>query len=215
EGDLFRTGAEQLGRGAVEAFDRRLVLLVRLVTAHARLELEVADDSVQHRLRRQRGAGVVEMRHVLAAGRLPASARDVDHAAGITATPAASLAIPLERSRDSLARPLIPLPRRRIDFLRDNGDSGQLLPFEHLECSEAAATTSLGSTTSKSSGFCSRSSSAILPPIKTVSTLPPSFRRTPSLSSTLAPPETSTKGCSTSPSSLPSCSSSCSSSRPA
>jgi len=91
EGDLLRTRAEQLGRGAVEALDRRLVLLVRLVAAHARLELEVSNDSVQHQLRRQRGSGVVEMRHVLAPGRLAAGARDVDHAVGITATPGSSL----------------------------------------------------------------------------------------------------------------------------
>ena len=49
----------------------------------------------------------------------------------------------------------------------------------------------------------SRSSSAILPPTSTVSALPPRLRSTPSLSSTFAPPETSTNGRSTSPSSLP------------
>src|SRR5436190_8570855 len=80
---------------------------------------------------------------------------------------------------------------------------------------DAAATTSTGNTTSKSSGFCSRSSSAILPPIKTVSAVPPSSRKTPSLSSTFAPPDTSTKGRSTSPSSPPSCSNSRSSNSPA
>src|SRR4051794_564517 len=78
-----------------------------------------------------------------------------------------------------------------------------------------AATTSTGSSTSKPSGERSRSSSAILPPTRTVSALPPRLRRTPSLSSTLAPPEISTNGRSTSPSSFPRCSSSCSSSRPA
>ena len=60
-----------------------------------------------------------------------------------------------------------------------------------------------------------RSSSAILPPTRTTSARPPRFCSTPSLSSTLAPPETSTKGRSTSPSSLPSSSSSRSSSSPA
>src|SRR5262249_170797 len=56
----------------------------------------------------------------------------------------------------------------------------------------AAATTSLGSSTGNPSGEPSRSSSAILPPTSTVSALPPRLRRTPSLSSTFAPPETRT-----------------------
>src|SRR5205814_502443 len=81
--------------------------------------------------------------------------------------------------------------------------------------SAAAATTSTGSSTGKSSGFSSRSCSAILPPISTVSAVSPRFCRTPSLSSTFAPPETRTKGWSMSPSSLPRWSSSSSSSRPA
>ena len=78
-----------------------------------------------------------------------------------------------------------------------------------------AATTSVGSSTSNVSGFSSRICSAILPPISTWSALPPRFSRTPSLSSTFAPPEMRTNGCSTSPSSLPSSSSSRSSRRPA
>src|SRR5581483_979066 len=91
-------------------------------------------------------------------------------------------------------------------------------PQTHVSASAsnaAAPTTSTGSSTRKSSGFSSRSSSAILPPIRTVSARPPRLRRTPSLSSTFAPPETMTKGCSTSPSRRPRCSSSSRRSRPA
>ena len=73
----------------------------------------------------------------------------------------------------------------------------------------------LGSSTAKLSGFSTRICSAILPPISTVSARPPRFSSTPSLSSTFAPPEISTNGCSTSPSSLPRCFSSSSSSSPA
>ena len=57
-----------------------------------------------------------------------------------------------------------------------------------------AATTSVGSTTGNESGFSSRSSSAIFPPTSTSSARPPRFSSTPSLSSTLAPPVTSTNG---------------------
>ena len=57
-----------------------------------------------------------------------------------------------------------------------------------------AATTSVGSTTGNESGFSSRSSSAIFPPTSTSSARPPRFFSTPSLSSTLAPPVTSTNG---------------------
>src|SRR6476660_1601181 len=97
-----------------------------------------------------------------------------------------------------------------------SGSSSNELTVDAASASNAAAaTTSVGSTTSKSSAFSSRSSSAILPPIRTASALPPSLRRTPSLSSTSAPPETSTNGRSTSPSSFPSSSSSRSSKRPA
>ena len=67
----------------------------------------------------------------------------------------------------------------------------------------AAPTTSDGSSTSKSRGFSTRSCSAIFPPMSTASARPPRLRSTPSLSSTLAPPETSTNGRSTSPRSLP------------
>src|SRR5207248_7296992 len=66
-----------------------------------------------------------------------------------------------------------------------------------------AATTSVGSTTSKENGFSLRTSSAILPPISTSSARDPMFSSTATLSSTLAPPETSTHGRSTSPSSAP------------
>ena len=59
------------------------------------------------------------------------------------------------------------------------------------------------SSTGNGSGSSSRSCSAIFPPTSTVSALPPRFSSTPSLSSTFAPPATSTNGRSTSPSSLP------------
>ena len=78
-----------------------------------------------------------------------------------------------------------------------------------------AATTSTGSTTSNSSGFDSRISSAIFPPTSTSSARPPRLRSTPSLSSTFAPPEMRANGRSTSPSSRPSISSSRSSNSPA
>ena len=64
-------------------------------------------------------------------------------------------------------------------------------------------------------GFPSRSSSAIFPPISTVSARPPRLRSTPSLSSTFAPPEMRTNGRSISPSRRPRCSSSSSRRRPA
>ncbi len=73
----------------------------------------------------------------------------------------------------------------------------------------AAPTTSIGSSTSKSSGFSSRSCSAILPPISTVSARPPRLLRArracrrPSRRR-----RSSTNGRSTSPSSVPRCSSS-------
>ena len=79
----------------------------------------------------------------------------------------------------------------------------------------AAATTSRGSMTSNGNGFSARTSSAILPPISTGSARAPRFSSTPILSSTFAPPETSTNGRSTSPSSAPRFSSSASRSRPA
>src|SRR5207249_5301299 len=78
-----------------------------------------------------------------------------------------------------------------------------------------AATTSRGSTTSNVNGLDSRTSSAILPPISTRSAREPRFWRTPTLSSTFAPPETITNGGSTPPSRRPRCSSSASSSSPA
>jgi hypothetical protein len=78
----------------------------------------------------------------------------------------------------------------------------------------AAATTSLGSFTGTSIGLA-RISSAILPPTRTTSACSERLRRTPILSSTLAPPTMATKGRSGCSSSLPSSWSSRSSSRPA
>ena len=63
ERDLRRLGADELGEGGVGALDLRRGLLGRLVAAGRRLELEVADDGVEHRLGEQRRAGVVEVQH--------------------------------------------------------------------------------------------------------------------------------------------------------
>ena len=73
----------------------------------------------------------------------------------------------------------------------------------------------VGSSTSNGNGFSARTSSAIFPPISTRSAREPRFFSTPTLSATLAPPDTITNGRSTSPSSAPRFSSSASSSRPA
>src|SRR5919109_2970022 len=78
EGDLMRMRADQLRRRAVEALDRLLVPSVRLVATDAAFELDVPDDGVENRLRRQRRAGVVQMNHVRAARRLAARPLDVD-----------------------------------------------------------------------------------------------------------------------------------------
>jgi hypothetical protein len=100
-GDLLATRADELRRGVVEALDRVLVAGMRLVAADSTFQLEVADHGVEHRLRRQRRAGVVEVQDVVDAGRLGAGALDVDrHASGMTATPGSSLP-----SRSSSAAP--------------------------------------------------------------------------------------------------------------
>src|SRR3954454_13562879 len=114
---------------------------------------------------------------------------------------------PANRSRVSgpMSRPSQPSGRSSTPYTPDSASS----------LNSAAPTTSLGSSTAKSSGFSTRTCSAILPPMSTGSAPPPRFCRTPSLSSTFAPPETITNGRSTSPSSLPRWRSSSSSSRPA
>ena len=63
-------GADELGQRGVGALDQRRGRLGGgLVAARVRLELEVADHGVEHRLGEQRGPGVVEVEHRLAAGR--------------------------------------------------------------------------------------------------------------------------------------------------
>ncbi len=78
EGDLVGVAAEQRRRRVVEALDRVVLAVRRLVAADGRLELEVVDRGVEHGLRHQRGAGVVEMEHVGAPGRLAPRPRHID-----------------------------------------------------------------------------------------------------------------------------------------
>ena len=62
-------GADELGRSPRRCGPARGRRLGRLVAPDLGLELEVADDGVEDGLGEERGAGVVEVQHPLAAGR--------------------------------------------------------------------------------------------------------------------------------------------------
>ena len=108
---------------------------------------------------------------------------------------------PSARSRRSSAPPRASRRTRRASQGRCRGRairSGEILDREdagfRLGLERRSADHVVGSSASKSSGFSTRSCSAILPPMRTVSARPPRCWSTPSLSSTFAPPETRTNG---------------------
>ena len=77
-------GADQPCEGVVGVLDPLALLVVRLVAADLGLALQVTDVRVEHRLRRQRRAGVVEVGDVLAARGVCAQALDVERHASST-----------------------------------------------------------------------------------------------------------------------------------
>jgi hypothetical protein len=77
--DLVAARADQPRDRVVAVLDALLPLGRGLVAADFRLAPQVLDHRVEHARRRERGAGVVEVRHVGDARRLGPCAVDVDH----------------------------------------------------------------------------------------------------------------------------------------
>ena len=78
EGELIEFAAQQFRRRPVEALDRRVLALLRLVAADLRLEREVIPGGVEHRPRHQRRTGIVEVEHPLTSRCLPPRPRHVE-----------------------------------------------------------------------------------------------------------------------------------------
>ena len=76
--DLVALAADQPRDRVVAVLDAVLALGLRLVAADRRLAAQVLDHRLEHRLGRERGAGVVEVGDLLDAGRVGAGAGDVD-----------------------------------------------------------------------------------------------------------------------------------------
>ena len=82
DADLVGVAADQRRDGVVGVLDPVGAPGGRLVPADRHLELEVLDDRLVDGRRRERRAGVVEVRDVRDARRLGSGALDVDHATG-------------------------------------------------------------------------------------------------------------------------------------
>jgi hypothetical protein len=82
ERHLVAGAAEEGGDRLVGALDALAPLLRRLVRADGRLAPQVVDRGLEHGLRRQRGPGVVQVRHPLAPRRLGSGAGHVDAPGG-------------------------------------------------------------------------------------------------------------------------------------
>ena len=78
QGDLVTVGAEQSSDGVIGRFQLFDGLVLRLVPARRRFQPEVFDDRIDHLVRRQRRAGVVEVDEVPGGGSVGAQAVDVD-----------------------------------------------------------------------------------------------------------------------------------------
>jgi hypothetical protein len=78
EGDLALLRAEQAGDRGVGAIEQPFHGLGGLVAAHRRLAVELLVHHVEHWLRHERGAGIVQVQHELAARREPPGPSDVD-----------------------------------------------------------------------------------------------------------------------------------------
>ena len=76
--DLVARAAEQAGDAVVGRLDPVVLASGSLVAADPRFQLEVLDHRLQHHVRHQRGAGVVQMDDPLAARRLGAGLLDVE-----------------------------------------------------------------------------------------------------------------------------------------
>ena len=79
ERDLVGSAIDEAREAAVDALERRLGAICRLVSADLRLEPQVPEHGIEHGLRLQGGARVVEVDHGPAPRRLRAHARDIDH----------------------------------------------------------------------------------------------------------------------------------------
>ncbi len=107
--DLVARAAEQAGDAVVGRLDPVVLAGGRLVAADPRLELEVLDHRLQHDVRHQRGAGVVQVDDSLAARRLGPGLRDVEAHSSAGASGSSSSA----RRRCSTLRESTPTSRPR------------------------------------------------------------------------------------------------------